>query len=81
MSTRLEIWSNAWGGRLAGDPRTWRCPASPPWMRQTPSHITFLSNPKLRTQAAHSNAAALILSAADDAIVGADISRRAHRHR
>jgi UDP-3-O-[3-hydroxymyristoyl] glucosamine N-acyltransferase len=35
----------------------------------TASHITFLSNPKLRTQAAQTQAAAIILSAADDAVI------------
>jgi UDP-3-O-[3-hydroxymyristoyl] glucosamine N-acyltransferase len=37
----------------------------------TASHITFLSNPKLRTQAAQTQAAAIILSAADDAVISA----------
>jgi UDP-3-O-[3-hydroxymyristoyl] glucosamine N-acyltransferase len=35
------------------------------------SHITFLSNPKLRAQAANTQAAGLILSAADNAAIGA----------
>ncbi len=36
------------------------------------AHITFLSNPKLRAQAAHTRAAALILCAADEAALGAE---------
>jgi len=38
----------------------------------TASHITFLSNPKLRIQAAQTQAAALILSAKDDAHIRAE---------
>lgn len=36
------------------------------------TQITFLSNPKLRSQAAQSGAAALILSPSDDKLIGAD---------
>ena len=40
-----------------------------------PHHITFLSNPKLRVSVPASRAAALILSSADDAALGATWSR------
>lgn len=36
------------------------------------SHITFLSNPKLRTQASHTQAAAIILSAANSTAIGTE---------
>jgi len=58
------------GGRLIGDEDTEVSGIAPLDVADA-SHITFLSNPKLRTKAAHSKAAAMILSEADDAVVSA----------
>jgi UDP-3-O-[3-hydroxymyristoyl] glucosamine N-acyltransferase len=56
------------GGQLAGDPNL-EVTGIAPLADAGVSHISFLSNSKFRGQAAASKAAALILSAADDAIV------------
>jgi UDP-3-O-[3-hydroxymyristoyl] glucosamine N-acyltransferase len=56
------------GGQLKGD-ATIEIVGIAPLDGATASHITFLSNPKLRSRAAQTNAAALILSDADDALV------------
>jgi UDP-3-O-[3-hydroxymyristoyl] glucosamine N-acyltransferase len=58
------------GGRLIGDEDTEVSGIASLDVADA-SHITFLSNPKLRTKAAHSKASAIILSAADDAVVSA----------
>jgi UDP-3-O-[3-hydroxymyristoyl] glucosamine N-acyltransferase len=68
MSTRLGQLVERLGGQLVGDENI-EIFGIAPLGDATASHITFLSNPKLRMQAAQAQAAALILSAADDAIV------------
>lgn len=70
MSTRLGNLVERLGGRLTGDENTEVFGIAPLDVADA-SHITFLSNPKLRTKAAHSNAGAMILSADDAAVVGA----------
>ena len=57
------------GGQLQGDPDT---PVSgiAPLDAAGASHVSFLSNPKLRGQAAASAAAALILTEADSERIG-----------
>ena len=70
MSTRLGDLVERLGGRLIGDADK-KVVGIAPLSDADASHITFLSNPKLRGQAAQTHAAALILSAADDEIVGA----------
>jgi UDP-3-O-[3-hydroxymyristoyl] glucosamine N-acyltransferase len=70
MSTRLEELVERLGGQLIGDAAI-EVSGIAPLDRADASHISFLSNPKLRTQAAGTQAAALILSPADDAVVGA----------
>ena len=71
MSTRLGELVERLGGRLIGDADI-EVVGIAPLNDASASHITFLSNPKFRGQAAQTNAAALILSAADDEIVAAD---------
>jgi UDP-3-O-[3-hydroxymyristoyl] glucosamine N-acyltransferase len=71
MSTRLGDLVERLGGRLIGDADK-QVVGIAPLSDADASHITFLSNPKLRGQAAQTRAAALILSAADDEIVGSD---------
>jgi UDP-3-O-[3-hydroxymyristoyl] glucosamine N-acyltransferase len=68
MSTRLGELVERLGGHLVGDENA-EIFGIAPLDSATASHITFLSNPKLRTQAAQTRAAALILSAADDQII------------
>lgn len=68
MGTRLGELVERLGGHLVGDENV-EVLGIAPLDDAAASHITFLSNPKLRTQAAQTRAAALILSAADDAIV------------
>jgi UDP-3-O-[3-hydroxymyristoyl] glucosamine N-acyltransferase len=70
MSTRLGNLVERLGGRLAGDENTEVFGVAPLDVADA-FHITFLSNPKMRTKAARSNAGAMILSVADDAVVGA----------
>ncbi len=70
MSTRLGKLVERLGGQLIGDADT-EVFGIAPLDDANASHITFLSNPKLRTQAAQTKAAALILSAADDAVLSA----------
>src|SRR5437764_235803 len=70
MGTRLGQLVERLGGQLMGDPNT-EVSGIAPLDGANASHITFLSNPKLRTQAANTQAAALILSAADSAAIGA----------
>ena len=71
MSTRLGDLVERLGGRLIGDADI-EVVGIAPLGDADASHITFLSNPKFRGQAAQTRAAALILSAADDEIVAAD---------
>jgi UDP-3-O-[3-hydroxymyristoyl] glucosamine N-acyltransferase len=70
MGTRLGELVERLGGQLAGDPNI-EVSGIAPLSDAGVSHISFLSNSKLRAQAAQSGAGALILSAADDEIVGA----------
>jgi UDP-3-O-[3-hydroxymyristoyl] glucosamine N-acyltransferase len=70
MGTRLDYLVERLGGQLKGDPNT-EVSGIAPLDGADASHITFLSNPKLRTQAAATRAAALILSPADSAAIGA----------
>ncbi|MEJ7807597.1 MAG: UDP-3-O-(3-hydroxymyristoyl)glucosamine N-acyltransferase [Telluria sp.] len=68
MGTRLGQLVERLGGQLAGDPNL-EVSGIAPLADAGVSHISFLSNSKLRSQAAHSSAAALILSSADDEVV------------
>ncbi len=70
MGTRLGDLVERLGGQLAGDPNI-EVTGIAPLSDAGVSHISFLTNSKLRAQAAHSGAAALILSGADDETVGA----------
>ncbi len=69
MSTRLRELVERLGGRLKGDENV-EISGIAPLDGATASHITFLSNPKFRTRATSTQAAALILSPADDALIG-----------
>ncbi|MFJ2988384.1 UDP-3-O-(3-hydroxymyristoyl)glucosamine N-acyltransferase [Collimonas sp. NPDC087041] len=71
MSTRLKELVESLGGQLIGDADT-QVSGIAPLSDATASQITFLSNPKFRPQVAQTQAAAIILSVADDAVVGAD---------
>jgi len=70
MSTRLGELVERLGGELQGDPEVTVSGIAPLDVAQA-AHITFLSNSKFKQQAAQSQAAALILSPADDESVGA----------
>jgi UDP-3-O-[3-hydroxymyristoyl] glucosamine N-acyltransferase len=70
MSTRLGDLVDSLGGQLIGNPDT-AITGIAPLEAATAGHITFLSNPKLRSQAAATRAGALILSSADHAMVSA----------
>ena len=70
MGTRLGQLVERLGGKLAGDPNI-EVSGIAPLADAGVSHISFLSNSKLRAQAALSGAAALILSGADDEFVAA----------
>src|SRR4051812_39482900 len=70
MGTRLGELVERLGGQLVGDPNI-EVFGIAPLDGANASHITFLSNPKLRAQVAHTQAAAVILTAGDDALVGA----------
>ena len=70
MGTRLGELVERLGGQLAGDPNT-EVTGIAPLSDAGVSHISFLSNSKLRAQAAQSGAAALIVSSFDADIVGA----------
>lgn len=61
MSTRLGDLVDSLGGELIGDPAL-TVSGIAPLDAAGPSHITFLSNPKLRAAAAGTGAAALIIS-------------------
>jgi UDP-3-O-[3-hydroxymyristoyl] glucosamine N-acyltransferase len=69
MSTRLEKVVERLGGQLIGDAGI-EVSGIAPLDAADASHITFLSDPKLRSKAAQTKAAGLILSVADDADVG-----------
>ncbi len=64
MSTRLGDLVDSLGGELIGDPAL-TITGIAPLEAAGPSHITFLSNPKLRAAAAGTGAGALILSRAE----------------
>ena len=68
MGTRLGELVERFGGQLAGDPNL-EVDGIAPLADAGVSHISFLSNSKLRAQAAASGAAALILSPNDEAAV------------
>ncbi|MGE5650744.1 MAG: UDP-3-O-(3-hydroxymyristoyl)glucosamine N-acyltransferase [Bacillota bacterium] len=70
MSNRLGKLVERLGGQLIGDADI-EVFGIAPLDDANASHITFLSNPRLRAQAAQTKAAALILSAADDAVISA----------
>ena len=70
MGIRLGDLVERFGGQLAGDPNL-EVQAIAPLDSAGASHISFLSNSKLRALAAQSQAAALILSPLDDPTVAA----------
>jgi UDP-3-O-[3-hydroxymyristoyl] glucosamine N-acyltransferase len=70
MGTRITELVERFGGELAGDPDT-EVTAIAPLERAGTTDITFLGNSKLRPLAAHSRAAALILSPQDEPEVAA----------
>ncbi len=69
MSNRLGKLVERLGGHLKGDAEIEVNGIAPLDVADV-SHLTFLSNPKLRAQAAQTRAAALILSPTDDAAIG-----------
>ena len=71
MSTRLAELVERFGGHLIGD-GTLQISGIAPLDQAAGTQITFLSNPTLRVSAAHSKAAAIILSASDDAVIGSE---------
>jgi UDP-3-O-[3-hydroxymyristoyl] glucosamine N-acyltransferase len=70
MGTHVSELIEQFGGQLQGDPTT-SIKAVAPLERAGPGDISFLGNSKMRPLAAHSHAAALILSPQDDAEVAA----------
>ncbi|MYM81180.1 UDP-3-O-(3-hydroxymyristoyl)glucosamine N-acyltransferase [Duganella sp. FT50W] len=70
MGTRLGALVERLGGQLVGDANL-EVSGIAPLADAGVSHISFLSNSKLRAQALQSKAAALIVSAADDAFIAA----------
>lgn len=70
MSSRLGKLVERLGGQLIGDADI-EIVGIAPLSDAGASHITFLSNPKLRAQAAQTKAAALIVSPGDDAAISA----------
>ena len=68
MGTRLGDLVERFGGQLVGDPNL-EVQGIAPLDSADASHISFLSNSKLRALAAQSQAAALIVSPLDDATV------------
>ncbi|NGZ85023.1 UDP-3-O-(3-hydroxymyristoyl)glucosamine N-acyltransferase [Duganella aceris] len=70
MGTRLGALVERLGGQLMGDANL-EVTGIAPLTDAGVSHISFLSNSKLRAQALQSQAAALIVSAADDAYIAA----------
>ncbi|MEK0427919.1 MAG: UDP-3-O-(3-hydroxymyristoyl)glucosamine N-acyltransferase [Pseudomonadota bacterium] len=69
MSTRLGDLVESLGGELIGDPDI-AITGIAPLEAASASHITFLSNPRLRSGAAQTRASALILSAKDHSEIG-----------
>ncbi len=70
MGTRLGALVERLGGQLVGDANL-EVTGIAPLADAGVSHISFLSNSKLRAEALQSKAAALIVSAADDAFIAA----------
>ena len=70
MGTRLGDLVERFGGQLVGDPNL-EVQGIAPLDSADASHISFLSNSKLRALAAQSRAAALIVAPLDDATVAA----------
>lgn len=70
MSTRLQELVERLGGQLIGDAQI-EVSGIAPLDSASPTHITFLSNPKLRAQARSTQAAALILSDKENAVLDA----------
>jgi len=70
MGTRLGALVERLGGQLVGDANL-EVTGIAPLTDAGVSHISFLSNSKLRAEALQSKAAALIVSAADDAFIAA----------
>jgi UDP-3-O-[3-hydroxymyristoyl] glucosamine N-acyltransferase len=70
MSTRLGDLVERFGGQLIGDPNL-TVQGIAPLDSAGASHLSFLSNSKLRALAAQSGAAALIVAPMDDTTVGA----------
>jgi UDP-3-O-[3-hydroxymyristoyl] glucosamine N-acyltransferase len=70
MATRLGELVERFGGQLVGDPNL-EVQGIAPLDSADASHISFLSNSKLRALAAQSQAAALIVAPLDDATVAA----------
>lgn len=70
MGTRLGQLVERLGGQLMGDANL-EVSGIAPLADASASHISFLSNSKLRAQALQSQAAALIVSAADQAFISA----------
>ena len=68
MSTRLGDLVESLGGELIGDPDI-AIIGIAPLDAATASHITFLSNPKLRAQASVTRAGALVLSSTEHPVV------------
>lgn len=73
MGTRLGALVERFGGQLVGDPDL-EVTGIASLADAGVSHISFLSNSKLRAQALQTRAAALIVSAADDAFIAAGYS-------
>lgn len=71
MGTQLGELVGHLGGQLIGDPKLEVCGIAP-LDNANAAHLSFLSNPRLRRQAAQSQAAALILTADDNASIGND---------
>lgn len=69
MQTRLQDLVDSVGGRLEGDPDI-QLSGIAPLESAGASHITFLSNSKLRSRASTTRAAALILTATDSDSIG-----------
>ncbi|TFV99512.1 UDP-3-O-(3-hydroxymyristoyl)glucosamine N-acyltransferase [Oxalobacteraceae bacterium OM1] len=70
MRTRLQNLVERLGGHLIGTPDI-EVSGIAPLDKATASHVTFLSNPKFRSSAAQTGAAALILSPDDNDAIGA----------
>lgn len=75
MSTRLRELVERLGGQLIGDPEV-EISGIAPLDSAGAAHITFLSNPKLRSQAAATKAAAIIITPADSAFLGESATAR-----